>query len=91
MDRNRSSSPRRAKKSRRSSPADTRVSAVDPGEAPKTFEKTEGHVINDVVFSDPDSQPVFDRRKANGVEIVKADPLPESSRLRVVDEHTHSH
>ena len=90
MDRNRSSSPRRAKKSRRSSRADTRVSAV-PGEAPKTFEKTEGHVINDVVFSDPDSQPVFDRMKANGVEIVKADPLPESSWLRVVDEHTHSH
>ncbi len=42
-----------------------------PDEPIKEFEKTEGHVINHIAFSYSDIQPVFDRMKENGVEIVK--------------------
>ena len=43
-----------------------------PGE-PYTgeFEKSDGHVINHFAFSYPDIEPVYQRMKADGVEIVK--------------------
>jgi len=35
------------------------------------FKNTEGHVIDHIAFSYPDIEPVFERMKADGVEIVK--------------------
>lgn len=41
------------------------------GKPIKEFQKSDGHAINHIAFSYPDIQPVFDRMKKNGVEIVK--------------------
>ena len=88
------------------------------GKPIKEFKKTDGHVINHLAFSYPDIEPVYDRMKADGVEIVEeiawndelkmksffvrgpdgilveiveADPLPDSSWLRHVHSGGESH
>ena len=53
-----------------------------PGEPIVEFEKTEGHVIDHFAFSYPKIEPVFNRMKAGGVEIVKEIAWNEKLRMK---------